>query len=100
MSKELEGINEEMSRLATRGAVLSAKEGIEELNEVLDFEIDLRSFMVGGIARSVAETPVPVTMAVPAIMEEFEAEIARIDMEGEAEGAFDDLPVFDPGNGS
>lgn len=100
MSEELEGISEEMSRLAVRGAVLAAKEGVGELNEILDFEIDLRSFLAGGIARAVAETPVPAEVAVPAIMEQFEAEIARLDLEKETEGAFDDLPVFDPGNGS
>lgn len=104
-NEELEDLGKQMHDLATRGAVLGARQTIEKLEESLSTSIDLRSFLIGTTFAGAAELPDFIQeRAIVEIMGQLEphigddprftGEVIRI------EGAFDDLPIFDPGNGS
>lgn len=96
--------NDELMEATAKAAVLSARVALDEIEEHLGVPLDLRSFMVGSIAARLAELPIPIPapFAVGSLMDGFGPELDRLEMEAAAEngGGFDDLPTFDPGNGS
>jgi hypothetical protein len=96
---EVSGIQDELKDLALRSLVLTAKATIVDLEERFG-PIDLRSFLIGGVVNNANANDLPsfITAQITAeIMESLEPYIAA---ETSIEGAFDDLPTYDPGNGS
>jgi hypothetical protein len=97
--RELAEIAAQMDRLAARSAVLSAQNSARDIQEHLDAPLDLRSFIAGLTASYAGEID---ASEIASAVRTMEPEIARLEMETTAASgsAFDDLPVYDPGNGS
>lgn len=95
--EEIERLAEQMKEGALRMAVLAAREQVRHLSTHVDFPIDLRSYIVGSVERNAEAEGVPVCSAIARLMEEFEPQIARLELEAAAESGdfLSDLPVIE-----
>ena len=90
---------EETGGVGARGAVLTGWNAARALERHLDAPLDLRRFIAGLVA---AHAPEAGAFDVVLVFRAMEREIARLEMEAAADGvtAFDDLPIYQPPDGS
>jgi hypothetical protein len=86
--------------VALRGEIDVAQADIERYAEHVPFQIDLRTFLLVKLMMFDEGTHGAGIERLAKVMAEFEPLIARIELEEAAETMFDDLPVYDPENGS
>ncbi len=95
-NEELTALGEQMKALAMRAAVLAARGALDDVRPFVDFQPDLRTYLLSGLAQGAPPDVPNVPEILGKIMGEFEPVIARMELEAAGESAdfLADLPVY------
>jgi len=100
---EIDRLADQITELSARQKALSVVSAAAELREEVGYTLDPLSMFVGRMVATVESLPAPdfvKGMLVKTAVEMVAPQIEMVKLGTTVENAFDDLPTFDPGNGS